>query len=167
MNSTNQENSNQEKENEWQTLKNHQDFEISSTIPYLIRNKKTHEIIPQYTNNIGLYQINLNNEIFLIHKLIVEQNFNKSFNKQKYEYLENIDLDNCIEIKDYESNKFERYFYDKVNSKIYLQRKSNKKYKVVNPTYNGTMFIISLVNVDGKTVTRSYKKFMKYLKENY
>ena len=114
-----------------------------------------------------MYQINLNNEIFLIHKLIVEQNFNKSFNKQKYEYLENIDLENCIEIKDYESNKFERYFYDKVNSKIYLQRKSNKKYKVVNPTYNGTMFIISLVNVDGKTVTRSYKKFMKYLKENY
>ena len=160
MNSLNQ-------EVKWFPLKNHQDFEISSTIPYLIRNKETKEVIPQYTNNIGLYQINLNNEIYLVHKLITEQNFNKRFNKQKYKYLDDIDLSNCVEIKDYDSNKFERYYYDKVNSKIYLQRKSNKKYKVVNPTYNGNMFIISLINIEGKTITRSYNKLISYLKKNY
>ena len=163
MNSSNQKN----QEINWQTLKNHQDFEISSTIPYLIRDKQTKEIIPQYTNSIGLYQINLNNEIYLIHKLIVEQNFNRRFNKQKFEYIENVDLSNCVEIKNFDSNKFERYYYDKINSKIYLQRKNSTIYKVINPTYNGTIMIISLINTEGKTITRSYKKFMNFLKENY
>ena len=187
---------------DWISLTNYPLFEISATIPYVIRAKGSNKLISQSRNNVGYYQINLNGKTLLIHRIIAKQfipnpnNYSdvnhknhdkldnrienlewlpheknleqrKKYNKQKSEFVEDIDLSNCVKIKSFDYNNLDRYYYDKVNAKIYLKRKSNKKYKVVNPTNNGNMLIVSLVNSEGKTFTRSYKKLMNYLEKNY
>ena len=138
----------EEKSKEFVTLDNYPRYEISVTIPHVIREKLSKKLISQSINNVGYYQITLNGETKLMHRIICEQ-FNKtrldtsemdvnhinhdkldnrpenlewinhssnlskrdSFKKQKYEYVDEIDDENCVLIKTLDYNKLNGRYY--------------------------------------------------------
>lgn len=62
-----------EKNSEWIELEKHSRYEISKSIPHVIRDKSNHKIISQSINNVGYYQITLNGKTYLMHRIIYEQ----------------------------------------------------------------------------------------------
>lgn len=188
-------------ESTWVTLNKFPRYEISKTIPYVVREKVLKRIIPQSINNVGYYQLSLNGQNQLLHRIIAEQfipksdgldeinhkNHNKldnrienlewishsdnlsnrkAYKKQKSEMIDEIG-NKCIQIKNFDLQKLDRYFFDKENQKIYLKRSNGKGYRLLKPTWNGSMNIVSLMTTDGRTITRSYSKLMRYLNDNY
>ena len=58
---------------EWQTVRNHDDYEIWSEHPYPIRKKSNHRVVSECLNTTGYYQVRLSGILFCKHKIIVQQ----------------------------------------------------------------------------------------------
>ena len=86
----------------------------------------------------------------------------KPFNRQKAEYVDKLCKENLIEIHGYNGYELNRYYYDMKEEKLYLY--TRHKYKVVKPFSNGFMDIITLIDVNGKSHSCSYAKFIREMK---
>ena len=197
-------NDNEDDSNDWIVLDKYPRYEISLSIPHVIRDKFTKRIISQSQNDVGYLQISLYGETKLMHRVICEQfkkfdgdtarmdvnhiNHKKldnrienlewithrenlanrrTFSKQINEYIDEIN-ENYVKIESYDNKKLkDRYYYDKENNLIYLETKHGDKYKLVKPSSNGKIKMISLITDKGKIMTRSYNKVLKYLQNRY
>ena len=90
----------------------------------------------------------------------------KMFVKQVSEYIpqDNIDKDNLIQLERYKNCEFNKYYFDKINEKVYIYQERYGRYKVVKPARNGKYLIIALMPTNNPTLTLSYDKFIKYCK---
>ena len=57
----------------WVTCKEYKDFEINSTYPHRVRNKKTKEILNRFVDSTEYYCVSLNGETVKMHRLIATQ----------------------------------------------------------------------------------------------
>ena len=106
---------------DWISLKNYPYYEISSTIPYVLRDKSTKRIIPQSINNIGYYQISLNNQTLLLHRIIAEQFLENPNNYSDVNHKNHNKLDNWIqnlEWLSHSTNLEQRKKYSKQKSEV-------------------------------------------------
>lgn len=93
-----------------------------------------------------------------------ENSLNKShYKRQKYEYTDKLDTTNLITIENYNGDDYDRYYFDKSVQKLYVY--TRRKYKVVNPSTNGKMLLVTLIDVNGKNHTVSYNKLIRQLNE--
>ena len=64
---------NSEIDEEYETLKNHEDYEICKSYPHQIRKKSNKKIISEHKNHDGYYRCSLNQKHYMKHRLIAEQ----------------------------------------------------------------------------------------------
>ena len=83
-------------ESDWIRLKNYPRYEISLTIPHVIRKVETNKIISQSINNVGYYQISLDGKTMLLHRIIAEQFLENPNNFQDVNHKNHNKLDNRI-----------------------------------------------------------------------
>ena len=90
----------------------------------------------------------------------------KVFVKQVSEYIPQytINKDNLIRLERYKNCEFNKYYFDKINEKVYIYQERYGRYKVVKPARNGKYLIIALMPSNNPTLTLSYDKFIKYCK---
>ena len=90
----------------------------------------------------------------------------KVYVKQASEYIpqDDIDKDNLIRIERYKNCEFNKYYFDKINEKVYIYQEKFGRYKVVNPSRNGKYMIIALTPTNKSTLTLTYDKFIQYCK---
>ena len=88
----------------------------------------------------------------------------KSYNKQVSEYIPQYTIakDNLIRLERYKTCEFNKYYFDKINEKVYIYQERYGRYKVVKPTRNGKYLIIALTPTNKPTLTLNYDKFIKY-----
>ena len=84
-------------------------------------------------------------------------------NKQKPEYVDKLNSENVIELTEYNGYKYNRYYFDAMDEKLYLYTRN--KYKLIQPFNNGLMDLVSLVDVSYKNHACSYNKLINQLKE--
>lgn len=87
----------------------------------------------------------------------------KTFTKQISEFYDKIDKNSIL----IDGIKLDRYFFDKTNEKIYLKQKNHEKFKLIKPSFNGRIEIITFTDANKKILTRSYNKVLEYLRDNY
>ena len=58
---------------EWQPLRDHDDYEISTTFPYQIRKRATGKIIAEHLDKDGYLRCHLNLKMYRKHQLIAQQ----------------------------------------------------------------------------------------------
>ena len=86
--------------NEWETLKNHEDYEINVNYPYQIRKKSTCQIINEsLRKNDGYLRCKLNKKDYLKHVLIGKQWIENDDpeHKSEIDHINRIRSDNRIE----------------------------------------------------------------------
>ena len=83
--------------NVWETLKNHEDYEINVNYPYQIRKKSNRRIVSESDNGKGYNRCKLNNKDFLKHRLIAEQFIPNPDNLPFIDHINRIRTDNRIE----------------------------------------------------------------------
>ena len=57
----------------WQDLRYHEDYEICTDYPYMIRNRSNRKILSEKIDSTGYYEVNLNGKKYLKHRIIAEQ----------------------------------------------------------------------------------------------
>lgn len=96
----------------------------------------------------------------------------KKHTKQASEFLDSLDGLNVVQITEYQGEKFDRYYYDKDNEKLYLRTRAKRNkdgtpnfhYKLVKPCFHNNLNIITLLPLDGGSKSWGYNKFMKFCK---
>ena len=186
---------------EFVPLAAHPKYEISTSYPFVIRDKSTKRILKETITAQGYSNINIDSTTIPIHRIIAEQFINpniqgmdvnhinhkrldnrienlevithsenlknrKVFVKQVSEYIpqDNIDKDNLIQLERYKNCEFNKYYFDKINEKVYIYQEKFGRYKVVNPSRNGKYMIIALTPTNKSTLTLTYDKFIQYCK---
>ena len=186
---------------EFVPLAAHPKYEISTSYPFVIRDKSTKRILKETITAQGYSNINIDSTTIPIHRIIAEQFINpniqgmdvnhinhkrldnrienlevithsenlknrKVFVKQVSEYIPQytINKDNLIRLERYKNCEFNKYYFDKINEKVYIYQERYGRYKVVKPARNGKYLIIALMPTNNPTLTLSYDKFIKYCK---
>ena len=129
---------------EFVELTAHPDFEISTGMPFIIRRKKDGKIMK----------------------------FSQKHNKQSSEFLDSLDGLNVVQLTEYHNVKFDRYYYDRDNEKLYLKTRAKKNkdgtpqfhYKLIKPCFHNNLDIITLLPVSGGSKLWGYNKFIKHCK---
>ena len=112
-------------EDEWETLKDHDDYEICKTYPHQIRKKSTERIIKESPVGDGYLRCKLNKKDYYKHRLIALQWIPNPNNLKEIDHMNQNNTDNRIEnlrwstrsenLKNRTSNKGVKYtFYDKL-----------------------------------------------------
>ena len=82
----------------------------------------------------------------------------KSFTKQKSEWREDIDLNNCIQLNEVAVELSGRYYYDYIENKLWM--KQTGRYKLIKPRFNN----LKLYMADNtRFVTRSLTKLVSLI----
>ena len=186
---------------EFVPLAAHPKYEISTSYPFVIRDKSTKRILKETITAQGYSNIKIDSKTIPIHRIIAEQFINpniqgmdvnhinhkrldnrienleviphsenlknrKVFVKQVSEYIPQytINKDNLIRLERYKNCEFNKYYFDKINEKVYIYQERYGRYKVVKPARNGKYLIIALMPTNNPTLTLSYDKFIKYCK---
>ena len=84
-------------EDVWETLKDHDDYEICKTYPYQIRKKSNHYILKETPNRDGHLTCSLNQKNYLKHRLIALQWIPNPDNLPQVDHKNIIRTDNRIE----------------------------------------------------------------------
>ena len=84
-------------------------------------------------------------------------------NKRKPIYVDKLNSENVIELTEYNGYKYNRYYFDVKEEKLYLFTRN--KYKLIKPFNNGLMDLVSLKDVSYKNHACSYNKLINQLKE--
>jgi len=93
-----------------------------------------------------------------------ENNRNKdTFVKQVNEYLDELP-ENAIEIRDHDGFKFKDYYYD-IDGERFLKITKTHKIKIIKPYFSNKLQMISLVDIYGKTHSRSFNKLIRTFKK--
>lgn len=96
----------------------------------------------------------------------------KKHNKQSSEFLDSLDGLNVVQLTEYHDVKFDRYYYDRDNEKLYLKTRAKKNkdgtpkfhYKLIKPCFHNNLDIITLLPVSGGSKSWGYNKFIKHCK---
>ena len=96
----------------------------------------------------------------------------QKYSKQSTEFLDSLDGLNVVQLTEYNGSKFDRYYYDRDNEKLYLKTRAkrskdgtlNFRYKLIKPCFHNNLNIITLLPVDGGSKSWGYNKFMKFCK---
>ena len=116
------------------------DYEIKTTYPHEIRNKRTGRILKESITNNGYYQVHLNGMTYLKHRLIAKQFVQ---NPNNYPYVDHINhqrIDNHISNLRWASssdNNKNRSFYKGVNYVFYDHADFDDDDIIVINEYNG------------------------------
>ena len=86
-----------------------------------------------------------------------------TFVKQVNEYLDHFP-DNTIEIREHDGFQFKDYYYDIEGERI-LKITKTHKIKIIKPTIQNKLEMITLVDIYGKTHGRSYNKLIRTFKK--
>ena len=84
-------------------------------------------------------------------------------NKQKPIYVDKLNSENVIELTEYNGYKYNRYYFDVKEEKLYLFTRN--KYKLIKPFNNGLMDVVSLGDVSFIHHACSYSKLIRELKQ--
>ena len=84
---------------------------------------------------------------------------------QKYEYIDELPPDSEL-IEKYCGHKFDRYYYNIWDEKIYMETKTGR-IKIVKPFINGKSAYIAFFDVNDKKRQFGYDKLIDFLKHNY
>ena len=87
----------------------------------------------------------------------------KSKPKQSDEYLDDLHP-NVIEITEYTNLELDGYYFDIDDERI-LKVQNNGKIKIINPTVNGEILEVKLIDINKKSNGRSYKKLIRTMKD--
>jgi len=87
----------------------------------------------------------------------------KKYERQKSEYLDRLPNENIFQLEEYEGFKLDRYFWDANDKRLIMITRG--RYKYVNPTRTNGLYIVVLVDSDGKPHTCSFKRLYKELRE--
>ena len=88
----------------------------------------------------------------------------KPYNRQKAEYVKELDTDKVIQLDSYNGHQFNRYYFDSETDTLYLH--TRHKYKIVKPILVGKLLVVSLNTTSGKNINFSYNKLLREFK-NY
>lgn len=88
----------------------------------------------------------------------------KQYKKQISEFVDEIDLKNCIKLNILDEFILDRYYFDLVENKLYLKKSRGKGYKLIKPTFNGCIDVIPILLTDGSSTNRSFQKIITCLK---
>lgn len=86
-----------------------------------------------------------------------------NYKLQKAEYVDKLNTENLYQIESYNGYEFNRYYFDMKTETLYLYTRN--KYKIVKPSLNGKLLIVSLNTSSGKNITCSYNKLIRELKK--
>ena len=88
----------------------------------------------------------------------------RRFSKQRSQYVDEIESDDIVQLRNYNNHTFTKYYFDRANQILYLHQENNNRYKVINPTLNGEYPIVSLLPSDQRqSITCGYNKLIRYL----
>ncbi|KAI5483653.1 His-Me finger endonucleases family [Trichomonas vaginalis G3] len=161
---------------QWETLRNHEDYEICTTYPFTIRRKKDKHIMSECLNNYGYIVLSLNNKMYLKHRIIAEQwienpdnlkeidHINHDRNKSKYgdivyEFVDEIS-DEAVEITDYGKHSFEFYYYVENEDAFYYYTCLNYRKLHINFTKTGDAYVC-MIDTENKRVILCINKFKR------
>lgn len=151
----------------WNICKFNDDYEISYDdsfdLKFRFRLRSSEDVINPHINSDGVACVTLNNREEFLHVIVSTQMFehNRSSTrmiKRTYEYIDNLP-ETAFQIKQVLNIDLnERYYYDPESENIYLRNsRGSEKYKIVNPSANGTCKQYSILTVDG-----TYKRISSY-----
>ena len=85
-------------ESSWQTLKNHEDYEINTNYPHQIKRKATNQINKEWIDKTnGYLHVSLNGKGYSKHRLISIQFISNPDNLPQVDHINHIKTDNRIE----------------------------------------------------------------------
>ena len=87
----------------------------------------------------------------------------RQYKKQKSEYVDEINLDNCVKLNILDEFILDRYYFDLTENKLYLKKSRGKGYKLIKPFFNGNIDVIPICFVDGSSSNRSLRKLITCL----
>lgn len=83
--------------NDWETLKNHEDYLINVNYPHQIKKKSNGKIIKERERNDGYIQCKLNQKQYLKHRIVAEQFIPNPDNLLYIDHINHVRTDNHIE----------------------------------------------------------------------
>jgi hypothetical protein len=81
----------------WETVVNHEDYEICRSFPHQIRKKENQRVIHENVRKSGYIHINVNSKSFLKHRIIAIQFIPNPDNLPEVDHKNRIKCDNRIE----------------------------------------------------------------------
>lgn len=72
-------------------------YEISSTFPFIIRNRTTHRIMSQSMNNVGYLSVSLNGATRFVHRIVAQQFIGNNIEGRDVNHINGNRLDNRVE----------------------------------------------------------------------
>ena len=88
----------------------------------------------------------------------------RRFNKQQSQYVNEINSEDIVQLREYNNHTFEKYYFDRTNQVLYLHQERSRRYKVVNPTANGQYLIVALQPSDQRQpITCGFNKLLRHL----
>ena len=116
-------------------------YEISTTFPFIIRNTRTGKIVSQSLNNDGYLQVSINGTTRLLHRLIAQQFINNDIEGMDINHINKNRIDNRIEnleITTHAENLEDRRRFEKQQSE-YVNEINNENI-IQLQTYNNHTF---------------------------
>lgn len=140
------------------TLNAFPNYEISITLPHVIRKKGSEKLVNQTLNNAGYFQVNLDGMTYLVHRVIAQQFIENPDNLSDVNHINKHRTDNRIENLEWVSHKN--------NLK---QRKPFKKQQSEFVDELKSSTIINIGNYDDHDLSRYYFDYdnnVIYLKQS-
>ena len=116
-------------------------YEISSTFPFIIRNSRTGNIVAQSFNNDGYLQVSINGTTRLLHRIIAQQFINNDIEGMDINHINKNRIDNRVdnlEITTHAENLGDRRTFNKQQSEY--ANEINNDNIVQLQTYNNHTF---------------------------
>jgi len=85
----------------------------------------------------------------------------KQYMRQKSEFIDQLPNENIFTIDGYKEFDLDRYWWDSQAKRLIM--KTRGRYKYVNPTKTNGLYIVVLIDSNGKSHTCSYKKLYNEL----
>ena len=81
---------------EWQTVRNHDEYEIWSEHPYPIRKKSNHRVVSESISGSGYICLSLNQRLFLKHRIIAKHFLPNPENLNEVDHINRVKRDNRL-----------------------------------------------------------------------
>lgn len=72
-------------------------YEISTTFPFIFRNRRTHRILSQTLNNVGYLSVSIDGTTRMVHRIVVQQFINNDIEGMDVNHINGNRIDNRVE----------------------------------------------------------------------
>ena len=72
-------------------------YEISTTFPFIIRNRRTHRIVSQSINNVGYLSVSIDGTSRMLHRIVAQQFINNDIEGMDVNHINGNRIDNRVE----------------------------------------------------------------------